>query len=222
MGIFLNQWIKVWYEIRKRSLAWIIILGLSIFLLKNNIPITSKIHLVNYLFDGVSFKEIELNMVRLPIFWLSYFYGISLILLDTFVQLNKTRAVVLRGMQVSAKKYNFSILCIMNLLCFLYSGIIFWIIMANDRKIIDYRLWLVMYLGTLFFIVVQNIFSKYNLILGLIIPLIFLVLTIYIPWQQNPLNSLMLARNSSVGLLAISTVLVEVIFYYLNDYGEKY
>lgn len=218
----MNQWIKVWYEIRKRSLAWIIILGLSIFLLKNNIPITSKIHLVNYLFDGVSFKEIELNMVRLPIFWLSYFYGISLILLDTFVQLNKTRAVVLRGMQVSAKKYNFSILCIMNLLCFLYSGIIFWIIMANDRKIIDYRLWLVMYLGTLFFIVVQNIFSKYNLILGLIIPLIFLVLTIYIPWQQNPLNSLMLARNSSVGLLAISTVLVEVIFYYLNDYGEKY
>lgn len=222
MGIFLNQWIKVWYEIRKRSLAWIIILGLSIFLLKNNIPITSKIHLANYLLDGVSFKEIELNMVRLPIFWLSYFYGISLILLDTFVQLNKTRAVVLRGMQVSAKKYNFSILCIMNLLCFLYSGIIFWIIMANDRKIIDYRLWLVMYLGTLFFIVVQNIFSKYNLILGLIIPLILLVLTIYIPWQQNPLNSLMLARNSSVGLLAISTVLVEVIFYYLNDYGEKY
>lgn len=121
----MNQWIKVWYEIRKRILAWIIILGLSIFLLKNNIPITSKIHLVNYLFDGVSFKEIELNMVRLPIFWLSYFYGISLILLDTFVQLNKTRAVVLRGMQVSAKKYNFSILCIMNLLCFMYSGIVF-------------------------------------------------------------------------------------------------
>lgn len=222
MGIFLDQWIKVWYEIRKRILSWIIILGLSIFLLKNNIPIISKIHLVNYLFDGVSFKEIELNMVRLPIFWLSYFYGISLILLDTFVQLNKTRAVVLRGMQVSAKKYNFSILCIMNLLCFMYSGIVFWIIIANDRKIIDYRLWLVMYLGTLFFIVVQNIFSKYNLILGLIIPLVLLVLTIYIPWQQNPLNSLMLARNSSVGLLAISTVLAEVIFYYVNDYGEKY
>ena len=221
MGVFWNQWIQVWYEIRKRSINWIIILSLSIILLKNNLPAASNIHLVNFLFDGVSFKEIELNMVRLPIFWLSFFYGICLVLLNVFARLNKTRATILRGMQVSIKKYNFSILCIMNLFCLVYSGIVFWIIMASDRTIIDYKLWPVMYLGSLFLVVVQNVVSKYNPVLGLIMPMILSILTIYIPWQQNPLNSLMLARNSNLFLLMISTFVVEIIFYFSNGYGEN-
>lgn len=216
----MNQWIKVWYEIRRRSLSWIIILGLSIILLKNSLPAVANVHLVNELFDGVSFKEIELNMIRLPIFWLGYFYGISLVLLDVFVRLNKTRAVILRGMQVSAKKYNYSILCIINLVCLAYSSAIFLIIMVIDRISADVNLWIAMYLGTVFLVVVQNILGKYNQVLGLIAPFVLLVLTVYLPWQQNPLNSLMLSRNSNVGLLVISVILAEVIFYYMNDYGE--
>ncbi|MBC6369809.1 rhodopsin [Lactobacillus sp. ESL0261] len=192
--------------------------------------------IVPIFFMGVDFNAVKSRQVILPVFWFVYFVVPLLIVLSGFKQLWQVRGMQLRGLRYSPLSFAVVNVGLMGLITLIYVALTEGIMaLVTDFswlrrfKLMQFYglsaslvLVIINFLGIFLLLIIQATIGRFNSPLGIIIPISWLIMTVYTTWKYNPLNSLMLLRvNKNNILLLLATTLLMLIVYLITDrYSE--
>ena len=232
VNLFWDQFLFLWQLIKSRFLFWLGLISFVILMLK----LMPNSAIVPIFFMGVDFNAVKSRQVILPVFWFVYFVVPLLIVLSGFKQLWQARGMQLRGLRYSPLSFAVVNVGLMGLITIIYvvltEGIMTlmtdfsWL---RNFKLLQFHgisallvLVIINFLGIFLLLLIQVTIGRFNAPLGIIIPISWLIMTVYTTWKYNPLNSLMLLRvNKNNILLLLATTLLMLIVYLITDrYSE--
>ena len=232
VNLFWDQFLFLWQLIKSRFLFWLGLISFVILMLK----LMPNFAIVPIFFMGVDFNAVKSRQVILPVFWFVYFVVPLLIVLSGFKQLWQARGMQLRGLRYSPLSFAVVNVGLMGLITIIYvvltEGIMTlmtdfsWL---RNFKLLQFHgisallvLVIINFLGIFLLLLIQVTIGRFNAPLGIIIPISWLIMTVYTTWKYNPLNSLMLLRvNKNNVLLLLATTLLMLIVYLITDrYSE--
>lgn len=232
VNLFWDQFLFLWQIIKSRFLFWLGLISFVILMLK----LMPNSAIVPLFFMGVDFNAIKSRQVILPVFWFVYFVVPLLIVLSSFKQLWQVRGMQLRGLRYSPLSFAVVNIGLMGLITLIYVALTEGIMALmtdfswlRNFKLLQFHglsalLVLVInnFLGIFLLLIIQATIGRFNAPLGIIIPISWLIMTVYTTWKYNPLNSLMLLRvNKNNILLLLATTLLMLIVYLITDrYSE--
>ena len=232
VNLFWDQFLFLWQLIKLRFLFWLGLINFVILMLK----LMSNSAIVPIFFMGVDFNAVKSRQVILPVFWFVYFVVPLLIVLSGFKQLWQVRGMQLRGLRYSPLSFAVVNVGLMGLITLIYvvltEGIMALVTdfsWLRRFKLMQFYglsaslvLVIINFLGIFLLLIIQATIGRFNSPLGIIIPISWLIMTVYTTWKYNPLNSLMLLRvNKNNILLLLATTLLMLIVYLITDrYSE--
>ena len=232
VNLFWDQFLFLWQLIKSRFLFWLGLINFVILMLK----LMPNSAIVPIFFMGVDFNAVKSRQVILPVFWFVYFVVPLLIVLSGFKQLWQVRGMQLRGLRYSPLSFAVVNVGLMGLITIIYvvltEGIMALVTdfsWLRRFKLMQFHglsallvLVIINFLGIFLLLIIQTTIGHFNAPLGIIIPISWLIMTVYTTWKYNPLNSLMLLRvNKNNILLLLATTLLMLIVYLITDrYSE--
>ena len=232
VNLFWDQFLFLWQLIKSRFLFWLGLISFVILMLK----LMPNSAIVPLFFMGVDFNAVKSRQVILPVFWFVYFVVPLLIVLSGFKQLWQVRGMQLRGLRYSPLSFAVVNVGLMGLITIIYvvltEGIMALVTdfsWLRRFKLMQFHglsallvLVIINFLGIFLLLIIQTTIGHFNAPLGIIIPISWLIMTVYTTWKYNPLNSLMLLRvNKNNILLLLATTLLMLIVYLITDrYSE--
>ena len=232
VNLFWDQFLFLWQLIKSRFLFWLGLISFVILMLK----LMPNSAIVPIFFMGVDFNAVKSRQVILPVFWFVYFVVPLLIVLSGIKQLWQVRGMQLRGLRYSPLNFAVVNIGLMGLITLIYVALTEGIMALvtdfswlKNFKLLQFHglsalLVLVInnFLGIFLLLIIQATIGRFNAPLGIIIPISWLIMTVYTTWKYNPLNSLMLLRvNKNNVLLLLATTLLMLIVYLITDrYSE--
>ena len=232
VNLFWDQFLFLWQIIKSRFLFWLGLISFVILMLK----LMPNSAIVPLFFIGVDFNDVKSGQVILPVFWFVYFVVPLLIVLSSFKQLWQVRGMQLRGFGYSPLSFAAVNVGLMGLITIIYvvltEGIMALVTdfsWLRNFKLMQFQgissllvLFIINFLGIFLLLIIQTTIGHFNAPLGIIIPISWLIMTVYTTWKYNPLNSLMLLRvNKNNILLLLATTLLMLIVYLITDrYSE--
>ncbi|RMC52924.1 rhodopsin [Lactobacillus sp. ESL0261] len=232
VNLFWDQFLFLWQLIKSRFLFWLGLISFVILMLK----LMPNSAIVPIFFMGVDFNAVKSRQVILPVFWFVYFVVPLLIVLSGFKQLWQVRGMQLRGLRYSPLSFAVVNVGLMGLITLIYVALTEGIMaLVTDFswlrrfKLMQFYglsaslvLVIINFLGIFLLLIIQATIGRFNSPLGIIIPISWLIMTVYTTWKYNPLNSLMLLRvNKNNILLLLATTLLMLIVYLITDrYSE--
>ena len=232
VNLFWDQFLFLWQLIKSRFLFWLGLISFVILMLK----LMPNSAIVPIFFMGVNFRAVKSSQVILPVFWFVYFVVPLLIVLSGIKQLWQVRGMQLRGLRYSPLSFAVVNIGLMGLITLIYVALTEGIMALvtdfswlKNFKLLQFNglsalLVLVInnFLGIFLLLIIQATIGRFNAPLGIIIPISWLIMTVYTTWKYNPLNSLMLLRvNKNNFLLLLATTLLMLIVYLITDrYSE--
>ena len=232
VNLFWDQFLFLWQLIKSRFLFWLGLISFVILMLK----LMPNFAIVPLFFMGVDFSAVKSRQVILPVFWFVYFVVPLLIVLSGFKQLWQVRGMQLRGLRYSPLSFAVVNVGLMGLITIIYvvltEGIMALVTdfsWLRRFKLMQFHglsallvLVIINFLGIFLLLIIQTTIGRFNAPLGIIIPISWLIMTVYTTWKYNPLNSLMLLRvNKNNILLLLATTLLMLIVYLITDrYSE--
>ena len=232
VNLFWDQFLFLWQLIKSRFLFWLGLISFVILMLK----LMPNSAIVPIFFMGVDFNAVKSRQVILPVFWFVYFVVPLLIVLSGIKQLWQVRGMQLRGLRYSPLNFAVVNIGLMGLITIIYvvltEGIMALVTdfsWLKNFKLLQFHglpallvLFIINFLGIFLLLIIQTTIGRFNAPLGIIIPISWLIMTVYTTWKYNPLNSLMLLRvNKNNILLLLATTLLMLIVYLITDrYSE--
>ena len=232
VNLFWDQFLFLWQLIKLRFLFWLGLINFVILMLK----LMPNSAIVPLFFMGVDFNAVKSGQVILPAFWFVYFVVPLLIVLSGIKQLWQVRGMQLRGLRYSPLSFAVVNIGLMGLITLIYvvltEGIMALVTdysWLRNFKLLQFHglpallvLFIINFLGIFLLLIIQTTIGRFNAPLGIIIPISWLIMTVYTTWKYNPLNSLMLLRvNKNNILLLLATTLLMLIVYLITDrYSE--
>ena len=232
VNLFWDQFLFLWQLIKSRFLFWLGLISFVILMLK----LMPNSAIVPIFFMGVDFNAVKSRQVILPVFWFVYFVVPLLIVLSGFKQLWQVRGMQLRRLRYSPLSFAVVNVGLMGLITIIYvvltEGIMALVTdfsWLRRFKLMQFHglsallvLVIINFLGIFLLLIIQTTIGRSNAPLGIIIPISWLIMTVYTTWKYNPLNSLMLLRvNKNNILLLLATTLLMLIVYLITDrYSE--
>ncbi len=232
VNLFWDQFLFLWQLIKARFLFWLGLISFVILMLK----LMPNFAIVPIFFMGVDFNAVKSRQVILPVFWFVYFVVPLLIVLSGIKQLWQARGMQLRGLRYSPLSFAAVNVGLMGLITIIYvvltEGIMALVTdysWLRNFKLLQFHglpallvLFIINFLGIFLLLIIQTTIGRFNAPLGIIIPISWLIMTVYTTWKYNPLNSLMLLRvNKNNILLLLATTLLMLIVYLITDrYSE--
>ncbi|CAJ1225001.1 hypothetical protein [Lactiplantibacillus xiangfangensis] len=165
-------------------------------------------HAIAQFFAAPTAVELAHGEITFPVFWLGYFCFPLIIVNNSFQQLWQAHAVQLRGFQFSKLSFGRLNLQLLGLTALAIDGltiVTLWLTQSWWSKVAfsvgpikgasAWALWAaILFLELLLLLMVQQLCNIVSPAIGLIIPVVLLVLTIYWPNPQNPLGLAIYSR----------------------------
>lgn len=216
-NLVISQAAYLWHCIKKRVVIWISLWIIVLVVMSKQLQ-PSSLNLVQEVFDGISFSEIETHVLKFPVMWFVCFFGPELVFLNSINEAQVKREIIFRGMRFSPLKLAVSHLMEIIFFSIGYSVISIGAIFLLEQKVTAnlIKVGIMISIGTLFLLLLQVILGQYLSLLGIVVPLVLLVGTAYLPIKWNPLNYLMLARQGRSEIL-LKAVTLEVIIFMVNS-----
>ncbi|WP_338208043.1 hypothetical protein [Lactiplantibacillus paraxiangfangensis] len=191
-----------WQLIKVRFRLIMFVLIILILTVGHQVSDSAYPHAIAQFFAAPTAFEIAHGEIVFPVFWLGYFSFPLIIVNNSFQQLWQAHAVQLRGFQFSKLSFGRLNLQLLSLTALAIDGLTIvslWLAQSWWPKVAfsvgsikgatAWALWaMILFLDLLLLLMVQQICNLISPAIGLIIPVILLVLTIYWPNPQNPLG----------------------------------
>ena len=232
VNLFWDQFLFLWQLIKSRFLFWLGLISFVILMLK----LMPNSAIVPIFFMGVDFNAVKSRQVILPVFWFVYFVVPLLIVLSGIKQLWQVRGMQLRGLRYSPLNFAVVNIGLMGLITIIYvvltEGIMALVTdfsWLKNFKLLQFHglpallvLFIINFLGIFLLLIIQTTIGRFNAPLGIIIPISWLIMTVYTTWKYNPLNSLMLLRvnKNNILLLLVTTLLMLIVYLITDRYSE--
>lgn len=223
--------------IQKRFLYLLAIIILTEIIVAIQLKDNPQTSIFSLFFYGTSFHDVASNRVQIPVLWFCFF-TIPLFMISNSLQiLWDKHSIQLRGKGFSQFEFGLINVSFLYLIALTYAGITFFILAFCQKLITGTHAWLqiaetsqpflffFILLGILLVLLfIQQICSLFSPVVGIVVPIIILIVSIYTGTKWNLLNLTMLARfpyYSNFDCFYIYIVLFILNISYLIIYKKK-